>query len=139
MKGICNCGSVRFDVSEDITKLYQCHCRLCQKQSGSTSNTATIVHESDFKWLSGLDSITHWKKESGFTSDFCSTCGSPVPNRLRDMNVFWVPMGLVGDLEAKVVTHLCSESKARWDTIQGEAVIFDGMPESMEQFIASLQ
>ncbi|MFT5594363.1 MAG: hypothetical protein ACI8SR_002752 [Oceanicoccus sp.] len=93
MKGTCNCGRVSFEVSEDIKKLYQCHCSLCQKQSGSTSNTAAIVGESDFKWLSGLDSITHWKKDSGFTSDFCTTCGSPVPNRLRDMSFFGFQWG----------------------------------------------
>ena len=53
MKGSCNCGKVSFEISGDVAALYQCHCKLCQKQSGSTSNTATIVNESDFIWGSG--------------------------------------------------------------------------------------
>ncbi len=118
MKGACNCGNVSFEVSGNIPKLYQCHCKLCRKQSGSTSNTATIIHESDFKWFSDFDSITHWKKDSGFTSDFCKTCGSPVPNRLRDTSFIWIPMGLVEDSDAKVVIHICCESKAKWDRVQ---------------------
>lgn len=84
MKGSCNCGKVSFEILGDhVAGIYQCHCKLCQKQSGSTSNTATIVNGSDFIWSSGVDSITHWKKESGFTSHFCKYCGCPVPNKLE--------------------------------------------------------
>lgn len=139
MKGTCNCGSVSFEISVDITKLYQCHCKLCQRQSGSTSNTATMVHESDFNWLSGVDSITHWKKDSGFTSDFCKTCGSPVPNRLRETEFIWIPMGLVEDFDAKVVAHICCESKAKWDTMQVDVPAFADMPEDLDRFIKNLQ
>jgi len=139
MKGTCNCGTIKFEVSGNITKLYQCHCGLCQKQSGSTSNTATMVNESSFKWLSGFESITHWKKDSGFTSNFCKVCGSPVPNRLRDTNFFWIPMGLVESIDAKVVVHICCESKSKWDNVHGNVSTLDGMPESVDSFIKSLQ
>jgi hypothetical protein len=139
MIGRCNCNNVNFEVSAHITKLYQCHCKLCQKQSGSTSNTATIIHESDYKWLSGIDSITQWKKDSGFTSDFCNTCGSPVPNRLRNTCFIWIPMGLVENVDAKVVVDICCDSKAKWDRIPSDASILDGMPESVDSFIKSLQ
>lgn len=139
MKGSCNCNSISFEISGDISKLYQCHCKLCQKQSGSASNTATMIHDSNFKWLSGSDSVTHWKRDSGFTSDFCKTCGSPVPNRLRDTRFFWVPMGLVEDVDANVIVHICCESKAKWDSISDNAPLLGGMPESIDVFISSLQ
>ena len=139
MKGACNCKKVNFEVLGRITKLYQCHCKLCQKQSGSTSNTATMIHESNFNWLSGFDSITHWKKGSGFTSDFCKTCGSPVPNRLRDTSFFWIPMGLLENIDAKVIIHICCASKAKWDNVQGDVPILECMPESVDSFIKNLQ
>jgi hypothetical protein len=139
MKGTCNCGNVNFEVSGEITKLYQCHCKLCQRQSGSTSNTATMIHESNFKWLNGTDSITHWNKDSGFTSDFCNRCGCPVPNRLRETSYFWIPMGLIDSANAKVVAHICCESKAEWDLVQGDVLILEGMPDSVDSFISSLQ
>lgn len=139
MKGTCNCNAIRFKVLGPIKNLYQCHCKLCQKQSGSTANTATIIHESDFLWLSGIDSITHWKKDSGFTSDFCNNCGSPVPNRLRDTRFFWIPMGLVEDADAKVIIHICCGSKATWDNIQGGDSMLEGMPESINDFVSRLQ
>jgi len=75
MKGKCNCSKVSFAVNSEVVGLYQCHCKLCQRQSGSTSNTATLV--------------------LGFSSHFCKICGSPVPNRLRDTHFYWIPMGSV--------------------------------------------
>lgn len=48
-------------------------------------------------------------------------------------------MGLVDDVDAKIVVHLCCSSKARWDSIQGNAEMLDDMPESIGSFIESLQ
>ena len=139
MKGSCNCGKVSFEISGDVAGLYQCHCKLCQKQSGSTSNTASIVNGSDFIWGSGADSITHWKKDSGFTSHFCTQCGCPVPNKLRESNYYWIPMGLVENFDIKITTHLCCSSKANWDDISGTGIKHDGMPPDLDAFIKSLQ
>jgi hypothetical protein len=139
MKGSCNCGKVSFEISDDIFGLYQCHCKLCQKQSGSTSNTATIVKASGFTWLSGLDCITHWKKDSGFTSHFCRQCGCPVPNELRETHYYWIPMGLVENFDVKVTAHLYCYSKASWDTLPDEGVRHKEMPPVLDDFIKSFQ
>ncbi|WP_081933375.1 GFA family protein [Shewanella mangrovi] len=136
MKGICNCGAVAFKVETKVTGLYQCHCQLCQKQSGSTSNTAVIVPASSFRWVHGLQSITHWKKDTGFTSDFCKICGSPVPNKLRDTDFYWIPMGLVSDCDVAIISHICCSSKASWDVIAQDGLHFDDMPEDLDRFIS---
>ncbi|MGX5175425.1 GFA family protein [Aliikangiella sp. IMCC44653] len=139
MKGSCNCGKVSFEVSGNVSGLYQCHCKLCQKQSGSTSNTATIVNQSDFKWVSGTDSISHWKKDSGFTSHFCKQCGCPVPNKLREYDFYWVPMGLVENFDIRITTHLYCSSKANWDDIPDGGIKHNEMPPDLDVFIKSLQ
>ncbi len=139
MKGSCNCRNVKFEIIGEITGLYQCHCKLCQKQSGSTSNTATIVKESDFNWVSGIDSISHWKKDSGFTSHFCKNCGSPVPNKLRETPYYWIPMGLVDDSHVDITTHICCSSKAHWDQISEQGLKYSDMPPNLDEFIKSFQ
>jgi len=143
MKGSCNCGAVSFEMTNNITGLYQCHCTLCQKQSGSTSNTSTIVRASDFKWISGEGAITEWEKETGFSSHFCKKCGSPVPNKLRRTDFYWVPMGLVEhtNLNLNIVKHLCCQSKASWDNLpKGKHISqYDDMPEDLNAFVASFQ
>lgn len=113
MQGTCLCGHVKFQLSLNSIKIYQCYCSLCQKQSGTASNLATIVPEAALKFNAGSEQhITTWVKDSGFTSHFCKTCGAPVPNKLRTYPHYWVPVGLLDDLsDATVVSHIYAESQ----------------------------
>lgn len=130
MRAKCLCGQVEFEIVGPTPKLYQCHCSLCRKQGGSASNTATVVPAENFRWLTGQEHISSWVKESGFRSDFCSRCGSPVPNPLRNTPYFWVPAGLLDDDgRLEIGAHLFVGSKASWDTIPSAGVRYDTMPE----------
>jgi hypothetical protein len=51
----------------------------------------------------------------------------------------WIPMGLVENIDANVIIHICCESKAKWDIIQNNVSTCDGMPDSIDAFIKSLQ
>lgn len=128
MRGCCLCGKVEFEIEGDRFKLYQCHCSLCRRQSGTLSNAATIVPEEKFRWLGGRELISSWKKESGFRSDFCSVCGSPVPNPLRNYPYFWVPAGLLEGDGLEIVAHLCVDSKAPWDSSAFGVKCYDNLP-----------
>ena len=97
MIGKCLCGEIQFEIKGETPNLLQCHCSLCRKQSGSSANAATFVHESKFAWKSGMDKVTYFKNDTGFSSNFCSICGSPVPNQLRDTDKYWIPAGLLED------------------------------------------
>jgi hypothetical protein len=130
MQGKCLCGSVAFEVTGAAPKLYQCHCSLCRKQSGSSSNTAAIVEAAHFRWLAGQEHISSWVKDTGFRSDFCAKCGSPAPNPLRGTPYYWVPVGLIdGEQELQVSAHLFVGSKASWDVIAAPGVKFEAAPQ----------
>lgn len=130
MIGKCLCGAVQFEIAGNVPDLYQCHCSLCRKQSGAASNAATLVHENEFSWLSGEEKISRYKMEDGFTSHFCSLCGCPVPNRLRDTDKIWIPAGsLPGDIDSKIVVHIYTESKASWEKILNDGRKYDEMPD----------
>ena len=130
MRGQCLCGAVQFEVSATSLGLYRCHCSLCRRQSGTASNLATIVSNSQFRWIAGEDKITSWQKASGFRSDFCSVCGSTVPNPLRTINRTWIPAGLLderADLEVVADIHL--GSRAAWDATAPTGFQHDELPE----------
>jgi hypothetical protein len=141
MQGACLCKAVRFEIDGNHYKIYQCHCSLCRKQGGSSSNTATIVPNQRFRWLGGREKISSWTKDTGFRSDFCQVCGSPVPNPLAKLPYYWVPLGLIEDhVEMDVVAHLCNSSRARWDAYDpGNATIYEQLPNHIVDFIESLQ
>ena len=130
MIGKCLCGQVQFELQGEIPNLYQCHCKLCRQQGGSASNTATIVDVTSFYWMSGEDKITYYKKDTGFSSNFCSTCGCPVPNKLRDSEFQWIPAGLLYDEDKlSIVAHIYTDSKASWGEIPANGVHYKAMPE----------
>ena len=80
-----------------------------------------------------------WKKSTGFSSDFCKTCGSPVPNLFRD-KYYWVPMGLFdSSLSAAIVAHLHLDNKPAWENPPSVANQFKQGPDSIEQLVAILE
>ena len=130
MRGQCICGAVAFEVNASSLKLYRCHCSLCRRQSGTASSLAAVVPNSQFQWLAGQDKITSWRMESGFRSDFCSACGSPVPNPLRTTNNTWVPAGLLEpQANLRVAADIYLGSKADWDPTHPAGMQHDELPD----------
>jgi hypothetical protein len=139
MHGQCLCGSIAFEVDGPFAKLYQCHCSLCRKQGGSSSNSALLVDAGKFRWLACSVPIGSYVMPTGFRSDFCSRCGSPTPNPLRNTSYFWVPAGLLDDEAPLMIgTHLFVASKAPWDNIAPEASQHEYWP-GLGELIRSLQ
>jgi hypothetical protein len=139
MRGSCLCGAVAFEITGALPDLYQCHCSLCRKQSGTASNAATIVQASQLMWMRGRDGIKSWIKNTGFRSDFCAECGSPVPNPLRNKPYYWVPAGLLDSVETSAITvHLHIGSKANWDHGGATGTKYDEMP-SLEHLLEAIE
>ena len=135
MKGACLCGEVSFKLSDDLPPIYQCHCSLCRKVSGSASNSALIVSKDKFEWISGQHHIRSYSTRSGFKSEFCESCGSPAPNLSSDGKSYWVPAGLLSEpVQTEVLAHVYVNSRANWDTgIMNDRVAkFAAMPSDKE-------
>jgi hypothetical protein len=131
--GSCLCGEARFEVDGPFPWLYQCHCSLCRKQGGSVSNTGLIARADRFRWIAGESSIGKWQRSTGFRSYFCTRCGSPVPNPLRDTGYAWVPSGLIDDPEPLAIgTQLYAESRAPWAILPEGVRRFDTAPALLE-------
>jgi hypothetical protein len=118
MRGQCLCGQVAFEISGALPNIYQCHCSLCRKATGSSSNAAFFVSAKNFHWLSGASNISTFIKPTGYNASFCSTCGSPAPIHIEPITSYWVPAGLLDEpTNLKVAAHLHTGSKAAWDEI----------------------
>ncbi len=116
MNGSCLCGTIEFELTHKPAVFYRCHCSLCRKQSGVGYNLATLVKDSEFRWIKGENCIASWSKPTGYRTDFCNVCGSTVPNSLRDVPYVWVPVGLIDErLEMECAGDFSTDDAMPWD------------------------
>lgn len=137
MIGSCLCGAVKFEAKVDRLKIYQCHCSLCRKQTGTASSCGSIINADDLVWVSGENNISKWEKSTGFTSHFCSACGSSVPNKFRGSPYCWVPAGLIESDDIEVVANIFVCDAAKWSAVSTQTNPFETRPE-VEDLVALL-
>lgn len=140
MKGKCLCGQVEFEVVGKLSNLYQCHCSLCRKATGSSSVSSLITDGNGVRWISGKEQISSYTKENGYRSDFCSVCGSPVPNKMSIGDYMWIPAGLLEDpVDLQIAAHIYTASGASWDRGSENCRNFPEGPAHLGEFIDLLQ
>ena len=115
--GSCLCGSVRFEIKPPLAGFRYCHCRRCQKASGSAHAANAFVPQSQFSWLAGEALIRHFDLPGAkrFAVSFCSRCGSRVPHKIRERDDYLVPAGLLdNDPGMRPENSIFWDSKAPW-------------------------
>lgn len=115
--GSCLCGAVRFEVEGEFEHFYLCHCRHCQKDTGSSHAANLFSGSGVLRWFAGADKVTAYTLPgTRHARNFCSVCGSALPSSQMQGKLLVVP---AGSLDARVglrpEAHLFMSSKADWD------------------------
>ena len=77
--GGCLCGKIRYSCSEAPLMVAVCHCKNCQKQTGSTFSILVAVPKGTLH-LEGEVAAYEVQGTTGKTvrRKFCGACGSPI-------------------------------------------------------------
>ena len=84
--GGCQCGKVRYEITQQPLLVYTCHCLDCQRLTSSAFSLGVIVPEAGFR-LSGIDPRPLQRvADSGRinTRLVCPECGSWITGLPRD-------------------------------------------------------
>ena len=76
--GGCNCGDVRWSLSEAPLGAGCCHCKRCQRRTGTAFSISVLTAPQSFTLESGEEMLRSWSAGDGWTKHFCGTCGSQV-------------------------------------------------------------
>jgi hypothetical protein len=78
--GGCACGEVRYECMEPPLRMGNCHCRDCQRASGSGDSASLIMSASSVRPLRGECKEFAIAGESGNIAvrEFCGACGTPL-------------------------------------------------------------
>ena len=115
--GECNCGEVAYEVQQELSDVYICHCSICRRSTGSGGIAVAIVPKDKFRWTKGEADIKCWAKPGhDWHTSFCGNCGSTLPGENDPSNVY-VPVGTLtrGYENLKVVHHMWVSSKGSWE------------------------
>ena len=121
MEGGCSCGRVRFRARVDNDEAYLCHCRMCQRATGSVSIAYKGIKKADVAW----DREPDWYRSSPIAQrPFCRECGSSLGFAFPDSDTMDLTVAAFDDPTSFVPTrHFGVESMHRaW-------LNTDGLPE----------
>ena len=80
MTGGCACGRVRYTVQVHDDDAYLCHCRMCQRATGSVSIAFKSVKQADVRWSHEPD----WYDSSPIAvRPYCRECGTSLGFKFR--------------------------------------------------------
>ena len=80
LQGGCGCGSVRYRLSDEPMYVNNCHCHLCQRQTGAGSAVNAFIETDRLEHLSGELQEHEFVTGSGGIQVVvrCAKCGTPV-------------------------------------------------------------
>src|SRR6266540_1306445 len=84
--GGCMCERVRFEIAEPLLGALYCHCKRCQRRTGSAFSVTAATAPGSFKIVQGAELVGSWRPPDGWEKFFCTECGSQLykPDRHAD-------------------------------------------------------
>ncbi len=130
--GGCQCGRVRYRFEGEPVALAVCHCRECQRQSGSAFGMSLLVRRGGFRVTEGTPRTFLRKADSGRDVEcaFCPDCGTRlfhVPHYLKD--TLNVKPGTLDDTSWLAPSlHCWTASRQPWVSLPDGVRCVEGQP-----------
>lgn len=116
-RGSCLCGQNKFEINGAFESFFFCHCKHCQKDTGSAHAANLFSTTAKLVWLQGEDQVASYNlPNTRHVKAFCKTCGSAMPNLQMEGKLLVVPAGsLDANVEITPNAHIFYASRANWD------------------------
>ncbi|HEY0012201.1 MAG TPA: GFA family protein [Allosphingosinicella sp.] len=118
LSGGCACGRVRFTARIENDEAYLCHCRMCQRATGSISIAFKGIRQDAVTWEHEPD----WYRSSPIARrPFCQECGTSLGFAFPDSETMDLTVASFDDPSRFVPTHhFGAESMHRaWRNTEG--------------------
>ena len=125
LTGKCQCGAVRYEVSDAFLYAMNCHCSECRAATGSAYKAFAGIEREKLTITDGLDEIAIFGAED-LNDTRCGACGSFLFSVVRDGAFVHVAMGSLVDAPTiRPTKHIFVGSKAAWFEITDDLPQFD--------------
>ena len=128
--GGCQCGAIRYEITEAPQLVYTCHCTDCQRLTSSAFSLGIVVAAAGFR-LSGIEPRPLQRTGGSGrinTRSVCPECGSWISSPPRD-GLVRVRAGTLDDTSwLRPTRHIWTRSKQPWIKLPAGDQIFEAQP-----------
>src|SRR5262245_40127692 len=111
--GGCQCGAVRYQITEAPVDASYCHCRMCQRATGGPFGVYATVKRSAFSWTQGQASF--FDSSSVARRGFCNKCGTPLTFEYVEKGFMSFTIGSFDEPDSlPPASHVGCESQVSW-------------------------
>ncbi len=103
LSGGCQCGAVRYAIEGDPTLVAICHCRMCQKATGSIVWPFFTVPRAALAWTRGRPTL--YRSSEAARRGFCRDCGTPLTFEPEGDDTVDLGLGTLDDPAAQKPTQ----------------------------------
>ncbi len=129
--GKCLCGGISYKISGEPLRMGQCHCKHCQRASGTGHMSLAFFKRDDVE-ITG--SYTEYSSEADSGNHniraFCPTCGARVFSRnSANDQVIGITAGCADESDWFAPQFIVyNKDKPEWDQMDSSVNTFDAMP-----------
>ena len=131
IKGHCACGKVSYESSAEPVFTGVCHCKACQRATGSAFSVVIAVPDASLSIAGTLKTHTSLA-DSGksISRQFCPDCGSLIADQAEVMpGITMLNVGTLDDTTwIKPGMQIYCEAGQPWVSLEGEMHRFPRMP-----------
>jgi hypothetical protein len=125
LAGKCECGAVRYRVSDEFRYAANCHCSRCRAATGSAFKPFGGIEREKLELTRGADGLLVHGEET-LNDTRCAACGSLLYSVVRDGEYVHVALGsLVDEPTIRPAGHIYVGSKAPWFEITDDLPQFE--------------
>ena len=136
IEGQCLCGGVQYQISGELATKdagiplpTYCHCKMCQRHTGSAFFVATMVKRTQFSLVKGEALLKRYESSPGTYRSFCSQCGSSLFfEQNNEADQLYVGLGSMDNCTTKPQSHIFMANKASWYDVNDSLPKFEAYP-----------
>lgn len=129
IRGKCLCEGVKYEISGELSSIYNCHCSKCRRWHGAAFRSRASIEVFQFTLLSGEELLSAFKSSGHVTKYFCKVCGSPLHSTYANKpNVLGIALGALEGVKTKPKANIFTVSKASWYDINDELPQYESWP-----------
>lgn len=134
-EGGCACGAVRYRLLEDPLELHVCHCRDCQRVTGSAFVMSMVIQRRSLELLRGSSERISFVTPEGISrrEHRCPSCSSRLwsePARFPDL--LTLRPGTLDEQDwIQPIAHIWTSSAQPWVTIPEDVLRYEKHPDDL--------